>query len=235
MQDQKAWMLALARLHALRASPPHTITEGRVAEYHSILYSLESASGEDFSDFRIPRSDMLREASGIAMGWRNQHKITYSRELYGDEESFKRQVDGAVRYIKALESPRRGVADTEQLKDYWSMTDLQLEDLARQYSIGGYGDSVGINREIIISQLLARDRALRPGKPLIQHHTVKVASMTGSVIQQDSDRSSATLLSPAPKPRSLSLGGITEKVVASIAGAGLLFLITRLLSHFLHP
>jgi hypothetical protein len=87
---------------------------------------------------------------------------------------------------------------------------------------------------MIISHLLARDRALQPGKPLIQHHTVIAGSMNGSIIQQDSDRSSPVLTS-ASKSRSFSLGGIAEKVVASIAGAGLLFLITRLLSHFSHP
>jgi hypothetical protein len=213
---------------------PQTITEGRVSEYHSILYSLESASGEDFSGFRIPLSDMQREVSGVAMGWRHQHKVTYSRKLYGDEESFRRQVDGAARYVKALELSQRVRADMTDSKDYWSMTNDQLEDLAGQYNIGGYGDNVGINREMIISHLLARDRALQPGKPLIQHHTVIAGSMNGSIIQQDSDRSSPVLTS-ASKSRSFSLGGIAEKVVASIAGAGLLFLITRLLSHFSHP
>jgi hypothetical protein len=234
MYDQKAWTLALARFHALRSNLPHSITEARVAEYHSILSSLEAASGEDFADFRIPPSDMQPEASGIAMGWRNQHKITYSKELYGDEESFKRQVDGAARYVRAIESSQIGSADMIESKDYWSMTDDQLEALASRYNIGGYGNSMGIDRNIIISQLHERDRALQPEAPPVQHHTISVGSMTGSVIQQGASRSSATLASPAPKSRSFSMGGLTEKVVGSLIGAGLLFLIARLAHHIWH-
>jgi hypothetical protein len=234
MLDIKAWTLAFARLHALRDHLPQTITETRVAEYHSILHSLEFASDEDFSDFFIPRSDMQPEASGIAMSRRYQHLITYSRELYGDEESFRRRVDGALRYAKALNSSKHAKVETTGPKDYWSMTNDQLEDLANQYNIGGYGDNIRINRESIISQLLARDKALQARETPTQHHTIIASSMNGAVIQQSSDGCSVTGKDQASKSRSFSVGGIVEKVVAGIAGTGLLFLIKRLLSHLFH-
>jgi hypothetical protein len=236
MNDQKAWELALVRLQALKANLPQTITEARVAEYHAILDSLETASGEDFSHFYIPRSDMRPQASGIPFAGRNQHKITYSTELYGDEELFKRQVDGATRYAQKVDSSQRGSANKGESRDYWAMSNIELENLAVKHNMGGYADqTMNIDRGIIIQQLLLRDAALQPERPATQSHTINVGAMTDSVIQQDSIRSSATATSPSPKSHSFSLGGVTEKVVATIIGAGLLALIGRWLSHFWRP
>jgi hypothetical protein len=226
MHDHRAWTLALARLQALKANLPQTITEARVAEYHSILGSLETASGEDFSDFYIPRSDMQSQPSGIAMGPRNQHKITYSRELYGDEDLFKRHVDGAVRWAQIVNSSEGVPSGTKESKDYWAMSNIELENLAIKHNIGGYADqTMNIDRGIIIQQLLARDAALRPEKPAVPTHSISVSSMNNSVIQQDSVESSATATSPSPKSASFSFGGLAEKVVAGLIGAGLLALI----------
>ncbi len=48
-------------------------------------------------------------------------------------------------------------------KNYWSLDNKKLEKLAKKYNIEGYLDNeagiTGINRERIVNQLTARDRA----------------------------------------------------------------------------
>jgi hypothetical protein len=59
------------------------------------------------------------------------------------------------------------------VKDYWSMSDTELEAEALQHNIGGYGVTMGgrtwIDREAIIRQLLARDAALAAQRTLPVH------------------------------------------------------------------
>ena len=74
------------------------------------------------------------------------------------------------------------------------MSTPELEALAHRYNIGGYGDTIGhTERSIIISQLQRRDRALKPEKPATQHNTLNVETMIGSVVQQGTTSSTATV------------------------------------------
>ncbi len=231
MHDQKTWAIALVRLQSLSANLPRSITEARVAEYHAILGTLETASGEDFAAFRIPPYDMKPQA----MGRRTQRGITYSKELYGDEQLFKRQVDGAMRYAQTVDSDLRGWVSAGEPKDYWSMSTIELEHLAGKYGIGGYADqTLNVDRNIIIQQLLLRDEAIQPEKAAAPAHSINVGTMTNSLIQQHSSGASVTATSPNPKSRSFSSGGIAEKVVGGIITAACLAVLGWLFSHHWH-
>lgn len=79
-------------------------------------------------------------------------------------------------------------------KDYWSMSTEQLEGLASQYSIGGYGDQRGnVDRDIIITALIRRDKAMRPKSGSVHHHLTNYGTIAGSNIQQGSPGANANV------------------------------------------
>jgi hypothetical protein len=98
--------------------------------------------------------------------------------------------------------------------DYWKLTNIQLEELASKYNIGGYAyQNGGIDRGIIIRELLRRDRALESSKPFIADHSIDVGgNMTGSVIQHGTNRSHATVNFNAGEVRET-----VEKIKAALA------------------
>jgi hypothetical protein len=158
MLDEKKWTLAGVRLQAMRKSIPTYVDKDMVAEYHGILTAFEEASGEDFSTFRIPDSKITPRVTSIQIGSsRRPGRSHYSSESYCRGEYFERQIEGVAAYLPHLQNPNSS-ADP---RDYDSMSNQQLEDLAAKYNIGSYGDARGgIDRRIIITALRERDRAL---------------------------------------------------------------------------
>jgi hypothetical protein len=101
-----------------------------IAEYHGIVTALEQASGEDLSDFRIPGSKITPRVTSIQIGSRHRPGRThYSSESYCRGEYFERQLEGLAAYLPHIHSPNPPLAP----RDYYSMTDEQLEDLASKY------------------------------------------------------------------------------------------------------
>lgn len=188
MLDEKKWTLASVRLQAMRNSIPTYVDKDMVAEYHGILTGFEEASGEDFSAFRIPDTKVTPRVTSIQMGSsRRPGRTQYSSESYCRGEYFERQIEGVAAYLPHVQSPNSSTGP----RDYDSMTNQQLEDLAAKYNIGGYGDARGgMDRRIIITALRERDRALH--HPSSQS-TIHIGSVTGSIIQQAPSRSPATL------------------------------------------
>jgi hypothetical protein len=193
MHDKKSWALAISQFNALRSNIPTSISEKLVIEYHEILKSLESATTEDLSSFRIPQDQLEPRVTSFRLASRRHPgSATYSREKFCNKDFFKRKVDALSQYLQALERSTQTQTNPNNLRDYWSMNNVELEALANKYNIGGYADQMGqIDRSIIIRELLKRDKALQPEKPTIQHHSITVGSMNGSVIQQGTSHSQA--------------------------------------------
>jgi len=192
MLDQKKWGLAISQFQALRKNIPNLVDENLVREYHSILDLFHSSSGEDFSLFHVPDAELKpRVTSSRRASYRfpGSGSASYSREKYCDRDVFMRRVDAAAIYVQSLERmPPAG--DMTDSTDYWSMSNRELEQLAIRYNIGCYADqTMNIDRDIIITQLLKRDRAL---KAPTANATINVGSMQG-VIQQGTHQSYATV------------------------------------------
>ena len=207
MLDKKKWTLAGVRLQAMRKSIPTYVDKDMVAEYHGILTAFEEASGEDFSAFRIPDSKITPRVTSIQMGSsRRPGRSHYSSESYCRAEYFERQIEGVAAYLPHLQNPNSS-ADP---RDYDSMSNQQLEDLAAKYNIGSYGDAHGgIDRRIIITALRERDRTL--------HHpnsqsAIHIGSVTGSIIQQAPSHSPATL-----NYQAADLASIVEQIKAELS------------------
>lgn len=171
----------------MRKCAPSYVDTDMISEYHGIVTALEQASGEDFSDFRIPASKITPRVTSIQIGSRHRPGRThYSNESYCRGEFFERQLEGLAAYLPHVHNPDTSPAP----RDYDSMTDQHLEDLASKYHIGGYGDSHGIDRRAIITALRERDRSLHPSA---MSPTIHIANVTGSIIQQSPSHSPATL------------------------------------------
>jgi hypothetical protein len=139
MLDQRQWTLGILKLQSLKAKIPTSLSVARVDEYHEILRLLESGSGEDLSTFRIPDTEMKPRVSWSRMGIGSRPGHTeYSKEKYADKGYFERQIDTVSRYVQKLESIQSNTPKSES-KDYWSLSDGDLEALASKYNIQGYG------------------------------------------------------------------------------------------------
>jgi hypothetical protein len=237
MRDPRKWAIATSQFYALRAHIPNYVSVARVAEYHAILDTLEFASGEDFSPFRIPESEIRPIVTSISRGTsRSPGQKYYSKEPYADRGVFTRQIEAVWHFLETLaRTPpsQRAVGDPV---NYWELSDEELELLAIKHKIGGYGDSTGhIDRQIIIDALLKRDVALRPTTPLPISHSITVGNMSDSVIQQGIEDSIAPVKTTTPlEPRRITVRGIVEGVIASLVAAGLLYLLGRFLVHYFH-
>jgi hypothetical protein len=64
MIDDRQFRVARARFDALRRNIPLSLKKEDVAEYHSILDALQTATGEDLSAFRIPNDQFKKRITG---------------------------------------------------------------------------------------------------------------------------------------------------------------------------
>lgn len=190
MHEEKKWRLAVSQFHAIRSNVPGYIKESLVDEFHAILDQMAAASGEDFSSFRIPAADVKPRVVSFQMG--RQGSQRYSKDNYCDSNLFDRKVQALFNYLPEVE---RSMSNPKPASptDYDSLTTEQLERLAHDHNIDGYGDARGnVDRGIIISRLRARDRAMKGDAPAVHHHT-HVGSMIGSVLQQGATGSPVTI------------------------------------------
>jgi phage terminase small subunit len=106
MDDNRRWLIAWSRFEAFRKNPPNWWDEGAVSEFHDIVDSLEEASGEDLSSFRVPESELKHEivVRLRATGRRPGRKIM-SKKRYVDEQFMHRQIEGIASYFQNLQSP----------------------------------------------------------------------------------------------------------------------------------
>ena len=167
MFDETKWAKAVARLQGLRANHPGWIKLEHVDEYHAVVEAFESATNESFSEFQIPWQALKpRLISSQRATYRNPNpKKVYSDRPYCDDATYNRTIDGLWHYVQALQSKMNSGKATTVPVDYWKLTDGELEALAHEYKIGGYGDAHGIDRTVIINALVKRDQAMNHATP----------------------------------------------------------------------
>jgi hypothetical protein len=110
------------------------------------------------------------------------------------------------------------------VKDYWSMSTPELEELATEFGIGGYGDQYGnVDRAIIIKQLLRRDETLGEDSDTDEHPTTSggMSQLMANRILQDQLTAAADLLSePFSSPKREEWSETTEAALRRIFGQG---------------
>jgi hypothetical protein len=189
MRDERKWRLALAEFQAMRANIPNYIHEAFVINYHAILDRMAAATEEDFDTFRIPTENLKPRLVSFQMGGGRKQ---YSKDNCCDDNLFARKIDGLTAYLPIVEDTMRQLQVPDDSKDYWSMSTAQLERLANKFNIGAYADQRGhVNRNIIINELRARDKAMQPTPP--GSHFTNHGTIIGSNVQQDSHGSHATV------------------------------------------
>jgi pyrimidine deaminase RibD-like protein len=116
--DHKKFTAAYARLASLRNNMPSYVDEQRAKDYHSIVESLQQASGDDLSSFLIPADEMKRDiiaSSPAGFRGRARGRIVYSDKKYCDRDFFARQVEALYLYLdlarKAITASRMPLSD----------------------------------------------------------------------------------------------------------------------------
>ena len=190
--NPKTFKMAAFRLEALRRGIPDDITEDHVIEYHRLLRELQDSSGEDLSVFRIRDDEIQRRLvrSLITVLGAPAPPPVYTQKRHCDRNLFSRQVEALWCCVQHLQSDPN--APPSHPKDYWNMSDAELEKLAKKYGMGEFGhQNWAKSRQTIISQLVMRDQGLEPKTPT---HTITVGgNMNGSVIQQGSPHAQANV------------------------------------------
>ena len=208
MLNQQQWNVALAQLDSLRKNVPTSVTQGRVEEYHAMVFALQAASGDSsLLSFRIPESEVKPIVVSVRLGSRRATGQTnYSKEKYCDAKFFKRQVEALWQYIQRAQNQsllEKNVVG-EQL-DYWSMSDAELEQLAMKINLPPASMTPRgewyIDRDRIIDALLKRDKALRESAPQPSHIVHVSGNMYGSNVQQGTSASNAEIRHEGPIDR----------------------------------
>jgi hypothetical protein len=195
MVDPKTFKMAAFRLEALRRDIPEDITEDHVVEYHRLLRELQEASGEDLSAFRISDNEVQKRLvrSLVTFLGAPPPPPIYTEKKHCDRNLFSRQVEALWCYVQHLQADPN--APPPDPKDYWKMSDADLEKLAKKHGMmGAFGhQNWAKTRRDIISQLIMRDKSLEPKTPTTSHTLNVGGDVTGSIIQQGSQNAHATL------------------------------------------
>jgi hypothetical protein len=100
--DEKVLRIALARFSAFRSHLPQLVSEKHVAEYHSIVDAVVTATGDDApNQFKIPAEEVsFKQIGSRPGGFRGAGRhIIYSSEKRCDTGRFERQVNGLANYL----------------------------------------------------------------------------------------------------------------------------------------
>jgi hypothetical protein len=103
--DDKKWNIGLARLAGFMQHLSSSIDKEGVDQFHSIVATLEEASGESLSDFKIPAETLAHRVTSV----------TYSQKKFCDSSYFRAQVHGLSNYVQILcskSSPKAKAANT---------------------------------------------------------------------------------------------------------------------------
>jgi hypothetical protein len=207
MVSDPKFVAARARLNALSTHLPSFVYEQNVADYHDILNALEESSGADLSSFRIPSQKMDHPVVGPVRGsYRGgRGRLIHGSKKQCDHDYFAAQIMAVQEFLAEIQNI--AVSPSPHPRDYWSMTDGTLANLAEQLHIvpqlrphlAGPGRSVAIDREKIIRQLVQRDQALLAGSNGGVNVNIH-GSVHGSTIQTSSANATATT-SPIVNPK----------------------------------
>jgi hypothetical protein len=109
MADEKQMRMAVARLRGLRSHLYPPITRSIVDEYHSILKSLEDASGEPLQYFSIsPVAMLARELSETRRRPTTlRFEAQFTSNQYCDTELFQTKLDGLLARVEKMAAAAR--------------------------------------------------------------------------------------------------------------------------------
>jgi hypothetical protein len=115
--DDKKWNIGLARLAGFMQHLSSSIDKEGVDQFHSIVATLEEASGESLSDFKIPAETLAHRVTSVRPGGYGggQGSVTYSQKKFCDSSYFRAQVHGLSNYVQILcskSSPKAKAANT---------------------------------------------------------------------------------------------------------------------------
>lgn len=177
---------------------PMQFDEQEIEHYHALVSDLEKATGESLFEFAVPNEELKLRVTGSPPAPLDRlfpRSIQYSRKRYCSTEYAKRKIEALFLYLTELANEQK--VPPSESKDYWSMSDPQLERLAKKYSIPAWGRSGlegekwFVNRTYIIDELVKRDNALRAATALPLVNVLHVGEMHGSVVQQGSPGATA--------------------------------------------
>lgn len=199
MASDPKLIAARARLNALSTHLPSFVYEQDVADYHEILNALEESSGADLSSFRIPPQKMAYPVVGAVRGsyGGGRGRLMHGSKKRCDYDYFAAQVMAVREFLAEIQNS--AVSPSPHPRDYWSMTNEALANLAEQLHIvprlrpylAGPGQSVAIDREKIIGQLVQRDKTLAvDSAPGVNVNIL--GNVHGSTIQTASPNATAT-------------------------------------------
>lgn len=199
--DEKRWTSAWARFQALRKNIPDEIDEEQVREYNSLLMDLVMSSGQSLFEFEIPNDLLKPKLLWARRGTRRQPGYaSYSKKRYCDLTDFRRRIDDVWNYFQSLQAEEGGTTRMDEPKDYWSLSDDELERLGAKYNLrpisraGAQGEYWYVDRDRVIDALLKRDAALRSGSSTAApSNVVNVGTMYALSIQQGTDSSTANI------------------------------------------
>jgi hypothetical protein len=185
MNDRNRWEIAWTIFQAYMRNLPHNFTEERIKQYHAHVIELELASGLFLNDFKIPPAEIKqKQTTGPGFYGGPTTRVAFSRTKYCDTNYATTKITALHRYLLTWTLENRKGQPLSENKDYWSMSDKDIEYLGHKYHMqtekGGYLDRTGI-----IDALVKRDNVLNPASPQ-PGNSIQIGQMVGSAIQQAS-------------------------------------------------
>jgi hypothetical protein len=197
MQNNQKWSLAFALLRGFGGNLPAVPTEDDVAQYHSILESLQEAGELDLTPFRIDPARVNQRAEGgrrAAFGHPGTGRVFYSTKKYCELAHFTTQIESLMLFLQDNQSqskPPREIPDNEAA--YRALTDGQITQIAAQRRIkakkvvGPSGEKFEFDREHFIAAFLRDDMKSEGFPPVpVSQYNIHVEHMSNSALMQGS-------------------------------------------------
>jgi hypothetical protein len=121
--DPKKWNLGLSLLGGFMQHLPASFDEDHVKQFNKIILTLEEASGEDFSHFKVPDEKLARIAKSSRPGGYGggRGSVTFSKKKFCDSDYFRSQVRSLSNYIATM-----AAEPSAKVHPYEFLTDEEL-------------------------------------------------------------------------------------------------------------
>jgi hypothetical protein len=203
MHDDQKWALAFAQLRGFAGNLPNSPAENDVTRYHSILDSLQQASGIDLTAFRIDPARVNPRITGAqraAYGRPGSGRTFYSREKYCEPQHFMAQIDSLMLFLNETMQPKAPIQTRDNEAAYRAMPKWKLEEMAvlrgikPKRIVDANGERWVPNQEHFIRELLRSDRqesGYADGAPAPTYN-LHIENMTNSAVMHGSHGSTIT-------------------------------------------
>jgi hypothetical protein len=190
--DKELWPAAWARFQSYAMNLPIEFDEDRIKYYHGLVLDLEKATAKSLQQFKIQDQEMKRKVTGSLpppLDALLPRSVQYSNKKYCDAELARHQIRSLLQFLKQIEA--EWAIPPSNDRDYWSMTDSELEKLAHKYKIpawgrsGEQGEHWSVDRTFIIDQLVKRDLTIGPVNRE-GSTAINIGTMIASSVQQES-------------------------------------------------